>query len=72
MPLTQITGGGALTRTNINQINQNFAAVSQPDYWVKPQGPNASDNNPGTFEAPFATMSGRRVRGNWNALEHTS
>lgn len=58
MPLTQITGGGAFTRTNINQINTNFAAVAQPDYWVKPQGPNASNTNPGTYEAPFATFAG--------------
>ncbi len=55
---TPITGGGTLTRQNIAQINSNFAAVSQPDYWVKPQGPNASNSNPGTFDAPFADMSG--------------
>lgn len=56
--MQQITGGGAFTRTNIQQINQNFDAVASPDLWVKPQGPNASNTNPGTFESPLASMSG--------------
>lgn len=56
MPLTQITGGGSFTRTNINQINSNFAAVTSPDLWVRPQ--NGNDANPGTYESPLATFAG--------------
>ncbi len=51
-----ITGGGSFTRQNIQQINQNFAAVSNPDLWVRPQ--NGLDTNPGTYEAPLATFAG--------------
>ena len=54
--LTPVTGGGAFTRQNIAQINANFAAISQPDLWVRPQ--NGNDANPGTYESPLATFSG--------------
>jgi hypothetical protein len=51
-----ITGGGALTRANINAINANFAELQQIDLWVRPQ---YGDNlNPGTYEKPLASLSG--------------
>lgn len=57
MALTPITGGGSLTRQNISQINSNFAALANPDIWVRPQyGSNATAD--GTYEKPYATMAG--------------
>jgi hypothetical protein len=52
--LATITGGGAFTRQNINDINSNFASVGKPDLWVRPQygKPGAT----GTYENPFATV----------------
>lgn len=55
--LQQVTGGGAFTRQNIAQINSNFAALSNPDIWVRPSyGNNATAD--GSFEKPYATMAG--------------
>lgn len=51
-----ISGGGTFTRTNIQQINENFSALRQPDFWVRPQYGN--NNNIGSFEKPFASFSG--------------
>lgn len=52
-----ITGGGSFTRKNIQQINQNFAEVSQPDVWVRPQAGN--DANDGlTRDTAKATLAG--------------
>lgn len=57
MALGQVTGGGSFTRQNIAQINDNFAALANPDIWVRPQyGANATAN--GTYERPYATMAG--------------
>lgn len=49
---------GAFTRRNQQIINGNFTQLTNPDYWVRPQGPGANNNNAGTYESPFATMSG--------------
>lgn len=57
MGLTPITGGGAFTRANIQQINSNFTAVASPDVWVRPQaGNNAWDGL--TRDTAKATMAG--------------
>lgn len=56
MALQPVTGGGVFSRQNINQINENFAALSQPDVWIRPQYGN--NNNVGSFDQPFATMAG--------------
>lgn len=56
--LTPISGGGAFTRANIDQINSNFQALSNPDLWIRPQGPNAKNTNVGTYEAPLASPEG--------------
>lgn len=56
----QISGGGAFTRTNIDQINANFSELAAPAsagvLWVRPQYGN--NLNPGTYEKPLASMSG--------------
>lgn len=55
--LPQLVGsGGVFTRQNLQQINANFAALSQPDLWVRPQ--NGNNDNPGTYDKPLATMAG--------------
>lgn len=61
--MQQITGGGAFTRLNIQQINNNFAEVSSPDVWVRPQNGSNTGNGSvkyshGSFNNPFATMAG--------------
>lgn len=55
--MVPITGGGAFTAKNIQQINANFAAVSNPDVWVRPQSGNNTTAD-GSYEKPFATMAG--------------
>jgi hypothetical protein len=55
MSLATITGGGAFTRQNIADINSNFAAIDNPDLWVRPQYGNNS-NATGTYDRPFATV----------------
>lgn len=63
--LAQVSGGGAFTRANINDINNNFAAVQgqTPDVWVRPQYGN-NNGRPsvsaphGSFDNAFATMAG--------------
>jgi hypothetical protein len=57
MALPAITGGGSFTRQNIQQINANFAAVSNPDVWVRPQYGN-NNSADGTYARPYATMAG--------------
>ncbi len=52
-----ITGGGAFTKKNIEQLNANFALLSTVDIWVRPQN-GGSNTNPGTFDQPLATMAG--------------
>lgn len=55
MSLATISGGGAFTKKNITDINNNFAAVTEPDLWVRPQyGTNASAD--GSYSKPFATV----------------
>jgi hypothetical protein len=53
--ISQVTGGGALTRKNIDVINSNFASVGQPDFWCRPQNtkPGTAD---GSYDNPFATV----------------
>lgn len=57
MALTPIAGGGAFTRQNIQQINSNFAAVSNPDIWLRPQYGN-NNTADGTYDKPYATLAG--------------
>lgn len=57
MALAPITGGGAFTRSNIDAINSNFAAIDRPDLWVRPQYGNNTTAN-GTYERPFASVGG--------------
>jgi len=49
---------GSFTRRNQKIINDNFTQLTNPDFWVRPQGPGANNNNPGTYESPFADMHG--------------
>ncbi len=60
-----ISGGGAFTRSNIDQINANFTELSGSSsaanatglsVWVRPSYGN--NNNAGTYDQPFATMAG--------------
>ena len=59
-----ISGGGSFTRTNIDQINSNFSELSGGSsasptglsVWVRPQYGN--NDNVGSYERPFATISG--------------
>jgi hypothetical protein len=52
-----ITGGGALTKQNIADLNANFAALQSVDVWVRPQyGDNSTAD--GSYDKPFATMAG--------------
>jgi hypothetical protein len=57
MALRTITGGGAFTAKNISDINGNFAAVTEPDLWVRPQNGNDASAD-GTYAKPFATIGG--------------
>lgn len=52
----QVTDEGVFTRTSKNIINDNFAALQAVDVWVRPQSGN--NNNIGSYDKPFATMSG--------------
>ncbi len=63
MGLQLVQGGGTFTRTNINAINANFAALQAVDVWVRPQYGNNNGNgsvvNPlGSYDNPYASMSG--------------
>lgn len=49
---------GSFTRRNQQIVNQNFQTLTNPDLWVRPQGPNANDNNDGTYENPLASPAG--------------
>lgn len=49
---------GTFTRRNQSIINSNFGQLTNPDFWVRPQGPGAKNTNPGTYESPFADMNG--------------
>lgn len=61
-----ISGGGSFTRQNVDQINSNFAELASTSggtgnasglsVWVRPQYGN--NNNVGTYDKPFATMTG--------------
>lgn len=57
-----LTGGGAFTRQNLQQINSNFAELVNPDLWVRPQYGNNLGNGTsdplGSYSNPLATMSG--------------
>ncbi len=52
-----ISGGGALTRANIADINANFDALDVVDLWVRPQAGN-NNTADGSWEKPYATMAG--------------
>jgi hypothetical protein len=59
-----ISGGGVFSNTNISQINANFSELSGASagsatglsVWVRPQSGN--NNNPGTYDQPFASITG--------------
>lgn len=51
-----ITGGGALTRQNITDLNVNFQDLQIIDLWVRPQF--GLDTNPGTYSKPLASFDG--------------
>src|SRR5262245_13328231 len=55
--LTTITGGGAFTSQNIRDINSNFAVVSNPDLWVRPQNTASNAAANGTYDRPFASFT---------------
>ena len=57
MALPTISGGGSFTRQNIQQINSNFQALSQPDVWVRPQNGN-NNSADGTYAKPYASLAG--------------
>lgn len=57
MSLATISGGGAFTAKNISDINSNFAAVTEPDLWVRPQNGNDTTAD-GSYDKPFATVGG--------------
>lgn len=52
-----ITGGGAFTRQNINDINANFASFSSANVFVNPQEGNNA-NNGLSVGSPKATVAG--------------
>jgi hypothetical protein len=56
--MQQVLDTGVFTQRNKQTINDNFTQLTNPDYWVRPQGPNANNNNVGTYESPFADLSG--------------
>lgn len=58
MALATITGGGAFTRQNIQDINNNFAAVTQPDIWVRPQAGTTDSAGDGSYAKPYVSMAG--------------
>lgn len=53
---------GAFTGRNKTAINNNFAALTNPDVWVRPQYGNNLGNGSsyplGSYENPYATMTG--------------
>lgn len=55
MALQSVPDAGSFTRRNQEIINANFAAVSQPDLWVRPQAAVAGAD--GTYAKPFGTMA---------------
>ena len=61
--LQSLTGGGAFTRQNATQINNNFTALNTVDFWVRPQKGNNNGNGSvvhthGSYDNAFATMTG--------------
>lgn len=58
MSLVPVTGGGAFTKLNISQLNNNFSALANPDVWVRPQASLGNAVADGTYAKPYATMTG--------------
>ncbi len=54
-PFTTIPGSGALDASTAAIINANFAAVTQPDIWIRPQ--NASGTQDGSYANPFTSVA---------------
>lgn len=55
MAVTTLTQQGSVTQGLLDQINTNFAGVTQPDIWVRPQAAlNVMD---GTYARPYPTMT---------------
>ncbi len=52
-----IKGGGAFTRQNIEQINSNFTALTNPDIWVRPQATSSSAAADGSYERPYGSVN---------------
>ena len=57
MAIATVTGGGVFSKKNIADINNNFAALTQPNIWVRPQYGNNSTAD-GTYAKPYATIGG--------------
>lgn len=57
MALNLVTGGGSFTRQNIDTINANFAALTRPDLWVRPQNTSSSAAATGSYDRPFGSLT---------------
>jgi hypothetical protein len=55
--LMPVSGGGSFTKKNIDTINSNFAALVNPDLWVRPQNTSPTAAAEGTYERPFASFT---------------
>lgn len=63
MPLPLVPDQGTFTKRNKDTINSNFAELTQPDVWVRPQYGNNLGNGSatyplGSYQNPYASMSG--------------
>lgn len=63
MPLPLVPDQGVFTKRNKDTINSNFAELTQPDVWVRPQYGNNLGNGSatyplGSYQNPYASMSG--------------
>lgn len=57
MPLQTITGGGSFTRQNVSQLNSNFAELTNPDLWVRPQNTSKTAAADGSYDRPFGSIT---------------
>lgn len=58
MSLPLVPDTGVFTKRNQRVVNSNFAALTNPDLWIRPQGPTANNNNVGSYESPLASPAG--------------
>jgi hypothetical protein len=57
MSLTPVPDEGVFTRRNRQIIDANFAALTNPDFWVRPQAVRSDVAADGSYERPFGSMS---------------